>query len=471
MTSYERSPFPGGHTEYQLNNAACVNNYAQPGVECEAREYMVASYVSALTMGFDKSMAQYADAGLSQSSRTSQPVAHKKCILITGGTGSLGAHLVAEAALRPDVNMVLCLNRSNRTQDARERQLASLHKKGLSLAPETLAKITVFETDLSQPSTLGLSDDKYNLLVDNVTHIIHNAWLMHSKWPVQRFEPQLRVMAHILNLAADIVTRHRTPGHRPPVSFAFVSSIATVGYHPIQTTPGNPTVPETRVPISSVLPTGYGEAKYICERMLDATLHRYPAHFRATAVRLGQIAGSEVNGHWNAMEHISFLVKSSQSIGMLPELPGPMGWTPGDYVARGLVEIVMQPDDVNSNDGRVELYPIYHIENPVRQPWSEALAVLAEEMGISSSTLPFQEWVQRVREWPRREDNTSAGANPAYLLVDFLDNHFLRMSCGGLLLGTANAREHSPSLAEMGPVSEELIRLYVRSWKKAGFLS
>nr|A5PHD6.2 RecName: Full=3-methylorcinaldehyde synthase; Short=MOS; AltName: Full=Non-reducing polyketide synthase 1; AltName: Full=Xenovulene A biosynthesis cluster protein aspks1 [Sarocladium sp. 'schorii']AFD18255.1 PKS1 [Sarocladium strictum]AWM95789.1 non-reduciing polyketide synthase methylorcinaldehyde synthase [Sarocladium sp. 'schorii']CAN87161.2 methylorcinaldehyde synthase [Sarocladium strictum] len=458
-TRLERVRLPASHTDYHLN---------QVGVENEARELMVADYVSTLTKEFNKTMTQYTDAGLSLSSRTSQtPMSsQKRCILITGGTGGLGAHLVAEAALLPDVNMVICLNRPNRKQEARERQLVSLEKKGLILSPEALAKITVFETDLSQPGSLGLSDDKYNLLRGNVTHIIHNAWLMHSKWPVRRFEPQLRIMAHMLNLAADIATCQRTQGQRqpgPPVSFVFVSSIATVGYHPVVTNPGNPAVPETRIPISSVLPTGYGEAKYICERMLDATLHQYPAQFRASAVRLGQIAGSEINGHWNSAEHISFLVKSSQSIGALPALPGPMGWTPADYVARGLVEIATQPDNI-------ELYPIYHIENPVRQPWDEALAVLADEMGISSEALPFQEWVQTVRDWPRQGDNTAAGANPAYLLVDFLEDHFLRMSCGGLLLGTAKAREHSPSLAGMGPVSDELLRLFVRSWKEVGFL-
>ncbi|KAH9885145.1 polyketide synthase [Xylariomycetidae sp. FL2044] len=451
-----------------LNKTPYVDYRAQAGAGCEAREHMVANYVSALAKGFHEKMAQNIDAsGIRPTNRQSQAVAHKKCIVITGGTGGLGAHLVAEAALRADVNMVLCLNRASRKQDARERQLAALAKKGLDLAPEVLTKITVLETDLAQPGTLGLSDANYQLLVDNTTHIIHNAWLMHSKWPVQRFEPQLRIMAHMLNLAAEIAIRRRAQGLRAPVSFALVSSIATVGYHPIQTTPGSPVVPEKRVPMSSVLPTGYGEAKYICERMLDTTLHRYSAHFRATAVRLGQIAGSAINGHWNAMEHISFLVKSSQSIGAFPELPGTLGWTPADYVARGLVEIVTQPD----GDDRVELHPIYHIENPVRQAWAETLGVLAEEMGISSTTVPFQEWVRRVREWPRREDNVAAGANPAYLLVDFLDHHFLRMSCGGLLMGTANAREHSPTLAAMGPVEDDLIRLFVRSWKEVGFLS
>ncbi|ROV98483.1 hypothetical protein VPNG_08530 [Cytospora leucostoma] len=430
--------------------------------DCEARERIVADYVLGLTEEFNEAMCRTADASLSQPSSL-KPASDAKCVLITGATGGLGAHLVAEAALRTDVRRVVCLNRRSRKQDPRDRQMQALRKKGIQLPPNAMAKIDVLETDLANPKNLGLHDEDYQSLLDNVTHIVHNAWLMHSNWPVKRFEPQLRIMAQMLKLACHIQAR------RPPdslVSFEFVSSIATVGHHPLWA--GTPVVPEERVPVESVLPTGYGEAKYICERMLDATLHQYPERFRATAVRLGQIAGSALNGHWNPMEHISFIIKSSQTLGALPELSGSLGWTSADDMARALVEIVTQPEIV-------VLHPIYHIDNPVRQPWSETIAILVDAMSTTSrdpvGVIPFEDWVGRVRDWPRREDNTAEGANPGYLLVDFLQSHFIRMSCGGVLMGTAKARQHSNTLAEVGPINENLIRLYIQSWKDHGFLS
>ena len=424
-----------------------------------AREQVISRYVHELTHEFDKTM-HHTNIGDPQSTPKG------KCVLITGGTGGLGAHLVAEAALQTEVTRVVCLNRAGKHQSPRERQMEALQKRGLDLSADAVAKIYVLEakTDMAQSPTLGLSDKEYSFLLQNVTHIVHNAWLMHSKWPLKRFEPQLRIMAHMLQLAAAISALRP---HNRPVTFQFISSIATVGHHPFKT--GKPVVPENRVLVDSVLPTGYGEAKYICERILDATLHQHLDRFRATAVRLGQIAGSTINGHWNPMEHVPFLFKSSQTIGALPDLPGTMGWTPADDVARGLLEILLQPDEV-------ALYPIYHIENPVRQTWAETLAVLADEMGMppcegtDRAVIPFQEWVQRVREWPRREDNGSQGANPGYLLVDFLDSNFIRMSCGGLLLGTSKARKHSPTLAKLGPVDERLIRRFVQTWKEKGFL-
>lgn len=40
-------------------------------------------------------------------------------------------------------------------------------------------------------------------------------------------------------------------------------------------------------------------------------------------------------------------------------------------------------DDDNNNNNNVVLYPIYHNDNPIWQPWTETLAVLAREMEIS----------------------------------------------------------------------------------------
>lgn len=106
-------------------------------------------------------------------------------------------------------------------------------------------------------------------------------------------------------------------------------------------------------------------------------------------------------------------------------------------------------------------------------PWAETLAVLADALGIPQGTLgivPFEEWLRRVREWPHTQENGPDGANPAHLLVDFLEDHFVRMSCGGLLMGTRKAREHSETLARVGLVDADAVRLYVQSWKNVGFL-
>lgn len=67
--------------------------------------------------------------------------------------------------------------------------------------------------------------------------------------------------------------------------------------------------------------------KWGCERMLNKTIQQHPDRFRTMVVRLGQIAGSKTSGYWNPMEHFGFLIKSSQTLNALPDVPGTVYWT------------------------------------------------------------------------------------------------------------------------------------------------
>jgi acyl transferase domain-containing protein/thioester reductase-like protein/acyl carrier protein/SAM-dependent methyltransferase len=422
-----------------------------PSADLVFRKAVVDRYVRDMTAGFGDAVEDSSISGALSSHPSGQ------CVVVTGGTGSLGCHLVAKFASLPDVTQVICLNRRSR-QDPSSRQHESLLKKGIVLPPHIASKLCVFETDMSK-SELGLAKDDYEYFLQNTTHIVHNAWLMNAKWPIKNFEPQLRIMRNLLDFTAHISAR-RSPGTK--VNFQFISSIATVGHWPLWT--GKSNVPEQRMTIDSVLPTGYGDAKYICELMLDETLHRYPDRFRAMAVRLGQVAGSSTSGYWNPTEHLPFIIKSSQTLKALPDFDGLLSWTPVDEVASTLVDLVTLPMTDTP-------YSIYHIDNPIRQAWKEMIPLLAEALGIpSADAIPFDDWVQRVKNHQCQVEGPE-GENPAILLIDFLDANFLRMSCGGLLLETKKAREHSRTLANVGPVSDKVAKLFVESWKQTGFLA
>jgi hypothetical protein len=56
--------------------------------------------------------------------------------------------------------------------------------------------------------------------------------------------------------------------------------------------------------------------------MLDETLHEFPDRFRAMMVRIGQIAGARGSGYWNQVEHFAFMVKSAQTLRVLPVFGG-----------------------------------------------------------------------------------------------------------------------------------------------------
>ena len=424
---YDRLPSPSKPKENQSADLA-------------ARQAVVEEYVRKKTEGFTVST------GLAS------PAPSNRCILVTGATGSLGSHLVAQIVKLPDVNTVVCLNRRSR-QEPLSRQQQALLAKGISITSQELAKLKVFESNTAKPN-LGLAAEDYESLLSTVTHVVHNAWLMSAKLPLKGFEVQFQIMRNMIDLARDISCR-RPSGSQ--VTFQFISSIATVGHYPLWTKSVH--VPEERMTIDSVLPNGYGDAKYVCELMLDATLHKHPERFRTMAVRIGQIAGSRTSGYWNPMEHLSFLWKSSQTLKAIPNFDGLLSWTPVDDVAATLLDLLIAENTP---------YPIYHIDNPVRQLWRKMIPVLADALDIpQDKAIPFNEWVQRVRDFPGlvQEDN------PAAKLIEFLDDNFERMSCGGLLLQTIQSRAHSQHLANTGPVSDDVARKFVKSWKDMRFLT
>lgn len=96
------------------------------------------------------------------------------------------------------------------------------------------------------------------------------------------------------------------------------------------------------------------------------------------------------------------------------------------------------------------------------------IKVLAEALDIPRSNIvPFEQFVERVRQYPGSTDVD----NPAGKIVEFFDTHFVRMSCGGLILDTAKSREHSATLRDLGPVSKDLVMKYICAWQETGFLS
>jgi thioester reductase-like protein/acyl carrier protein len=408
-----------------------------------ARKVAVDTLVEKYTAGFSAPTSSPSSDAISDTT---------KVVLVTGASGSLGGHLVDHIAQLPDVKTVVCLNRQNHAEPY-IRQQKAMRDKGIRSFDKIKPKLLVIQTDSSKPM-FGLPAKEYENLVCSVTHLVHNAWPMSAKRALAGFESQFQIMRNLIDFACDVVSRRSSDDFK--FSFQMVSSIGVVGHYGLEGYDGKTRtlVPEERFGIDAVLPNGYGDAKWGCERMLEETLHKHPSQFRTMAVRLGQIAGSKTSGYWNPMEHFGFLIKSSQTLNALPDVDGTVFWTPVNDIAASLADLVLAEG---------QPYPIYHIENPVGQPWKTVNAVLSDALDIPN-LIPFEDWLQRVRNAPQRN-------NPAATLLEFLDSNYLRMSCGGLVLDTKKACEHSKTLANVGIVSEEVLRKYVHVWREIGFLN
>ncbi|KAH9204376.1 hypothetical protein DL95DRAFT_496544 [Leptodontidium sp. 2 PMI_412] len=346
-------------------------------------------------------------------------------ILLTDGTGNLGSHLLAHLASLPDVAEIICLNRPH-SINARARQEQAMGSKGIKISEIAWEKITVLQTNTAAPA-LGLQSSEYRQVLGKVAHILHKAWTMDFNRSISSFKEIL-----------------------------FTSSIGVVGqYNLIH---GGSEVPEVRIDDAACTNEfGYGQAKLVCERILENISGQYPHQIEAGYVRVGQISGSTTSGFWNSSEHFPALVKSSQ-------LP------PVDLAAQSISELLLAP-------AGYEKCMVFHLQNPVMQATDEVYDVILSKLGPDCSLAEsFKEWLGTV--YRALDEGTSSvgkdckkdtASNPAAKLAEFFRNDFQRM--GDVVMGTAQARKLSPTLEDMGPVSAEIIGNYVDYWKREGFLS
>jgi thioester reductase-like protein len=108
---------------------------------------------------------------------------------VTGATGSLGAHVVAQLVLLNDVKKVYCLVRASSHFDARIRVIRSLRARSLyhCLPLTARAKILALPSNLGDAS-LGLEEKTYSRVSSEITSLIHCAWSVNFNLGLGSFE-------------------------------------------------------------------------------------------------------------------------------------------------------------------------------------------------------------------------------------------------------------------------------------------
>lgn len=228
-------------------------------------------------------------------------------VVLTGSSGSLGSYILDDALARPEITKIICLNRS---ADSKSRQRSSHASKGLT--QDWQGKVDFLQADLSKPQ-LGLDDDGYNNILTEADLIIRksfflikllsfvrlidtsspdNQWQVDFNLALSSFKPHIAGVRNLINLSAQ-------SANRP--SIIFTSSISTLGHwstkHPNEKVPEAP-LHDYSIPAA----TGYGESKFIAERILENAAQG--SCVPSATVRVGQLAGPVIKegGQWNRKE-------------------------------------------------------------------------------------------------------------------------------------------------------------------------
>lgn len=376
-------------------------------------------------------------------------------VLLTGSSGSLGAHCVAELARRSDVARILCVVRKERGTNAQpmpgggpfDRRL--LTSRGLALDDAAWAKLATVEVDPAAPQ-LGLGPLAHAALRSRVTHVVHAAWPMNYLLPLRAFRPQFAFLRSLLELVAGGGAGRGTP------RFVFVSSIAAAARLGLGGPAGQP-IPEAPVPLEdAACGVGYADGKLVCEAILQEAAKAFAGRLEVTSVRCGQMTGARHSGVWNEKEQIPMLLKTGQNIGHLPRLSGTLSWIPVDDAASVVADIALSPSD---------LPPVLHLENPVRQPWDDVMGWLAKALGLPEPSLPFDAWLGEVAGQESNDEKF-----PVQQLQLFFKEYFQSVACGQVVLDTQLASGLSSRLRDASAIDESVVGKYIAHWKKARYL-
>ncbi|OAL18049.1 hypothetical protein AYO22_11065 [Fonsecaea multimorphosa] len=374
-------------------------------------------------------------------------VAHKQTVLLTGGTGSLGAHILALLVDRDDVATIYCPVRGREPAKRLEESL-SRRLIGTPQYPEKVKLISI------EPGKPWLDSDAAmkEALLDNLTVIIHAAWPVNFHLPLSSFRPHLRDLQKLIQLSLDVRLSK-------PARMMFCSSMGVA-----LSTRGQKRIAEEPImDFRQGLSSGYTQSKVVAEYIVQRAVEDFGA--LASNLRIGQIVGDTKHGIWNDQEAIPLMIRSALSIRTLPALDMKCSWIPVDTLARAVIEIATMPD--HQQPPRL----VYNMCSKLTFSWTSDLLPALADAGLDFKTVPFSEWTASLREYSATNGLEVASINcPAIKLIDFWEKSYggkEKQHDGGLQFDTREAQAVSKSMATAPDVIKSgLIKVMLDSWMK-----
>ncbi|MFE9372984.1 amino acid adenylation domain-containing protein [Streptomyces sp. NPDC006711] len=251
------------------------------------------------------------------SRRTAGP---PRTIVLTGATGFVGPHLLAELLSTTDAEIV-CPVRAATPEEATDRIRRALAAQEIPL-PAGGERITAVPADLARPH-LGLGAERFAELAETCDAVIHNA----ATVSIMREYASLRAA----NTEATRQLLRMASARSIPVHLVSTLSVAPPRSR-------SPEVPEAFFPPHPGLVSGYQQSKWASERLLEQAAER---GLPVTLHRLGRVTGAPETGQVNQRDFLWSVLASGIPAGIVPELFDAEVWTPADYVARAVVRLAL----------------------------------------------------------------------------------------------------------------------------------
>ncbi|KAK0497789.1 hypothetical protein EDD18DRAFT_1159316 [Armillaria luteobubalina] len=372
------------------------------------------------------------------------PDSSQEVVLLTGSTGAFGSYILDALLHSDDVVKIYALNRSGNSGSL-QRQTDAFVERGLDPDILTSSKVVFVDSDLSA-NLFGLDYSVYHELIGEVTCIIHNAWQVDFNVSLASLEPLVRGTRRLIDFALSCRVAPR---------FVFTSSAGvfrnTNGFDYIAAEEplADPTVSAG---------WGYGESKWVAEYILEEAVKS--TTLKPIIVRTGQLTGG-INGAWNIKEWFPSLVKSSQDLKCLPDVPGSAPWIPIDMAAKTLVEL------------RLSKYRYIHLLHP--RPVAASILLQRVSSTLRIPLVPYSQWIGAIEKtYQNQESDRAASETPALRLLEFFRSQGGSDTNNGEAFGFPSLQttnlEQSVTLENLRQLGIEDVDKWLNYWRGADFI-
>ncbi|GAB2955761.1 hypothetical protein GCM10027280_50270 [Micromonospora polyrhachis] len=301
------------------------------------------------------------------------PARAAEAVLITGATGFLGAHLLADWLGHSSATLH-CLVRAGTSNAALDRVRDNLRRYGL-WRDEYADRLVGVPGDLGEP-TLGLSRHDFDALADGVDVVLHNGGLVNFLYPYERLRPA--------NVSGTVEVLRLAGAGRPKA----LNLVSTLGVFLTPERRGG-VVRESEQPDDCAgLGDGYNATKWASDALVRAARDR---GLPVSVHRPARITGHANTGVGNADDYFSRLLKTFVQLGAVPEIrDDPADLAPVDYVAAGIGHLSRQPDRWGQD---------FHYYNNHTISFPELAGALAG-YGYPVALLPYDRWRAALLDRP-----------------------------------------------------------------------
>ncbi len=365
-----------------------------------------------------------------------------EAVLLTGGTGFVGAYLIRELIARTRAQ-IYCLVRAADAAAAGERLRRNAEHYGI-WNDAWSSRLVPIAGDLGKPR-LGLTTAAFDELARSVDAVYHGGALLNFMYPYAALKDvNVKGTEECLRLAS----LHRAK------AFHHISTFSVFD---------NPSYYTSEAQEDDALDhpdgyfVGYIDSKWVAEKLVHVARSR---GLSCTIYRPGEVSGDVVSGVWNEDAVVRNIVATIQ-LRAMPDVAVRFRITPVDYVARAIVALSLLPE----SEGRA-----FNLVNQDAKSFRE-LAGFAREYGYPVALLRLPEWKERL--FAADPSNALKPLEP--LFKDEGQNGVggitERLSRAGAKISVAEAERLLRPLGITCPeVTSQLLATYFRAFIAAGYL-